>query len=129
MIDALDKWACTGKNMMLAEIMQAGDDLTAEVKKLRQQNAELTKQRDALASAAADRWIDPNDKTQSMYLPQIGEKVLFCGGGKIYYGHHTGGSFTTGHGVTQKWFNTWKCHWMPLQALPDITANKTGGAA
>ena len=31
-------------------------------------------------------WINPNDKTQKQYLPWIGEKVLFCHGGKVYYG-------------------------------------------
>lgn len=58
------------------------------------------------------KWIDPNDKTQEQYLPWIGEKVLFCFGGKTYYGHHTGGSFQTGQGATAKNFNTWRCKWM-----------------
>ena len=71
-------------------------------------------------------WIDPNDKTQSSYLPHIGEPVLFCHQGKTYYGLHTGGSFKTGHGVTAKLFPTWDCMWMPL---PEPADKQKGGAA
>ena len=60
------------------------------------------------------KWIDPNDKTQKQFLPWIGEPVLFCHDGKTYCGEHTGGSFATGQGITQKLFNTWKCFWMYL---------------
>ena len=72
----------------------------------------------------AVKWIDPNDKTQSRYLPHIGEPVLFCHQGKTYYGLHTGGSFKTGHGVTAKLFPTWDCMWMPL---PEPADKQKGG--
>ena len=57
-------------------------------------------------------WINPNDKTQKQYLPWIGEKVLFCHGGKVYYGRHTGGSFQSFS--PPRFFNTWECCWMPV---------------
>lgn len=57
-------------------------------------------------------WIDPNDKTQKQYLPNIGEPVLFCHRGVTYYGKHTGGSFQSGMGFAAKNFNTWQCRWM-----------------
>lgn len=79
----------------------------------------------ALNSLPAAKWIDPNDKTQSRYLPHIGEPVLFCHQGKTYYGLHTGGSFKTGHGVTAKLFGTWDCFWMPL---PEPVGAEKGGA-
>ena len=79
----------------------------------------------ALNSPPAAKWIDPNDKTQSRYLPHIGEPVLFCHQGKTYYGLHTGGSFKTGHGVTAKLFGTWDCFWMPL---PEPVGAEKGGA-
>ena len=54
------------------------------------------------------KWINPNDKTQKQFLPWIGERVLFCHGGKVYLGKHTGGSFKSG-----RWyFDTWQCRWM-----------------
>ena len=62
------------------------------------------------------QWIDPNDKSQQQYLPHIGEKVLFCCDGEVYYGHHTGGAFQKGHGVTTSLFPTWDCMWMYLPA-------------
>jgi len=68
-------------------------------------------------------WIDPNDKTQAQFLPHIGEPVLFCHGGKTYYGRHTGGSFQYGAGVTKRDFNTWECHWMPIPAAHGIKGN------
>lgn len=70
------------------------------------------------------KWIDPNDKTQEQHLPWIGEPVLFCADGVTYYGKHTGGSFTTGQGVTQKSFDTWSCYWMyppkPVKVSKDV---------
>lgn len=65
-------------------------------------------------------WIDPNDKTQAQFLPHIGEPVLFCHGGKTYYGHHNGGSFQYGYGVTKRHYNTWECRWMYLPAAHGI---------
>jgi hypothetical protein len=65
-------------------------------------------------------WIDPNDKTQERFLPNIGEPVLFCHSGSTYFGKHTGGSFKFGAGVTSRHFNTWECHWMPLPASHGI---------
>ena len=72
-------------------------------------------------------WIDPNDKNQQQYLPWIGQRVLFRCDGNTYYGHHTGGSFVTGQGVSAKHFPTWGCHWMypPRAAI----AKATGEAA
>jgi hypothetical protein len=68
-------------------------------------------------------WINPNDKTQAQYLPHIGEPCLFAPSGehagRVYYGHHTGGSFRTGQGVTARSFCTWKCHWMPIPQAPE----------
>lgn len=55
-------------------------------------------------------WINPNDKTQQQYLPHIGEQVLFCHGGKTYFGKHNGGSFQSF--TPPKFFNTWECRWM-----------------
>lgn len=68
------------------------------------------------------QWIDPNDKTQKKYLPHIGEKCIFAHGGKTYYGHHTGGSFQCGVGVTAKHFGTWDCVWMPMPEAPNAKA-------
>lgn len=65
-------------------------------------------------------WIDPNDKTKAQFLPHIGEPVLFCHGGKTYYGHHNGGSFQYGYGVTKRHYNTWECRWMYLPAAHGI---------
>jgi len=73
------------------------------------------------------KWIDPNDKSQKQYLPHIGEKVLFCCDGEVYYGHHTGGAFQKGYGVTKSLFPTWDCMWMPLPAAAvatDLEKNK-----
>lgn len=65
-------------------------------------------------------WIDPNDKTQKQYLPNIGEPVLFCHEGKTYYGKHNGGSFQY-RGIFQpQYFSTWECRWMPIPAAHGI---------
>jgi hypothetical protein len=64
--------------------------------------------------APVQAWINPNDKNQHKFLPEIGDKVLFCNSGRVYYGHHTGGGFRTGQGVATKYFGTWDCHWMPI---------------
>jgi len=61
---------------------------------------------------AQRQWVDPNKKSQKQFLPHIGEPVLFCHDGVTYFGKHTGGSFTTGQGITTRNFNTWECHWM-----------------
>ena len=63
-------------------------------------------------------WINPNDKTQSRYLPDIGEPCLFAHDDSVYYGYHTGGAFRTGHGCTAKLFGTWDCYWMPIPNAP-----------
>ena len=65
------------------------------------------------------KWIDPNDKTQEKFLPWIGEKCLFAHDGKVFYGHHTGGSFVTGYGVTRRYFDTWRCVWMQIPEAPN----------
>jgi hypothetical protein len=62
--------------------------------------------------AAQRQWVDPNEKSQKQFLPHIGEPVLFCHDGVTYFGKHTGGSFTTGQGITTRNFNTWECQWM-----------------
>jgi hypothetical protein len=56
-------------------------------------------------------WINPNDKTQGRYLPDIGEPVLFCHDGKTYYGKHTGGCFKAST-PPFRIFDTWECRWM-----------------
>jgi hypothetical protein len=61
-------------------------------------------------------WNDPNDKTQAKYLPWIGEKCLFTFGGKVFYGHHTGGSFQSFS--PPKLFPTWECLWQELPTAP-----------
>jgi hypothetical protein len=73
----------------------------------------LTQQRKPL-------WIDPNDKTQAQFLPNIGEPILFCHEGKTYYGQHNGGSFQYGYGVTKRYYNTWECRWMRFPAAHGI---------
>jgi hypothetical protein len=72
-------------------------------------------------AAPVQGWMNPNDKTQRKFLPDIGDKVLFCNGGRVYYGHHTGGGFRTGQGVATKYFGTWDCHWMPIPPAHGIT--------
>ena len=71
------------------------------------------------------KWIDPNDKTQKQYLPYIGERVLFCHKGHVYFGKHTGGSFQSGHGATAMDFMTWDCRWMYPPAAHAITKGST----
>jgi hypothetical protein len=65
-------------------------------------------------------WINPNDKTQKKFLPNIGEPILFCHKGNTYYGQHNGGSFQLGYGVTKRYYDTWSCHWMYLPAAHGI---------
>lgn len=80
--------------------------------------AALRAEVERLTAENANRWINPNDKTQRQYLPHIAEKCLFAHGGRTYYGHHTGGSFQSGAGATAKNFGTWECVWMPLPPPP-----------
>ena len=75
-------------------------------------------------AAPVQGWMNPNDKTQRKFLPDIGDKVLFCNGGRVYYGHHTGGGFRTGQGAATKYFGTWDCHWMPIPPAHGITLEK-----
>lgn len=86
---------------------------------------------DIVAALAAqpkrDDWIDPNDKSRAQYLPHIGEPCLFCHDGRVYYGKHTGGSFTAGAGFLAQHFDTWKCVWRPMPAAPSALA-ATGAA-
>ena len=83
-------------------------DVSKEQRELAMQYVEELKAEQAEQEPVA-KWIDPNDKSQQQYLPHIGEKVLFCCDGEIYYGHHTGGAFQKGHGVTKSLFPTWDC--------------------
>jgi hypothetical protein len=71
---------------------------------------------DTTPPAAQRQWVNPNEKSQKQFLPHIGEPVLFCHDGVTYFGKHTGGSFTTGQGITTRNFNTWECHWMYPQS-------------
>lgn len=77
------------------------------------------------AQSERDDWIDPNDKSRKQYLPHIGEPCLFCHAGRVYYGKHTGGGFTTGAGFLAKSFNTWACVWRPIPAAPDMSKART----
>lgn len=61
-------------------------------------------------------WINPNDKTQNRWLPNIGERVLFKHAGRVYLGKHTGGSFKAEYPLG-KTFDTWDCQWMYPDAL------------
>jgi hypothetical protein len=72
-------------------------------------------------AAPVQGWINPNDKIQRKFLPDIGDKVFFCNGGRVYYGHHTGGGFRTGQGAATKYFGTWDCYWMPIPPAHGIT--------
>lgn len=76
---------------------------------------------DAVAKDA--EWTNPNDKTQAQFLPHIGEQVLFCHGGKVYLGKHTGGSFKA---MTPPFahFDTWGCLWMYPPKVAAISASK-----
>lgn len=79
--------------------------------------------RELLATApkvAAQPWIDPNDKTQTQFLPHIGEQVLFKIGGRVYTGKHTGGSFKADYPLGRL-FNTWRCLWMYPSALDGLS--------
>lgn len=58
-------------------------------------------------------WIDPNDKAQERFLPNIGETVIFCCRGETYIGTHTGGGFQDAFDE-ENYFNTWSCRWMPI---------------
>lgn len=58
-------------------------------------------------------WIDPNDKAQERFLPNIGEPVIFCCRGETYIGTHTGGGFQDAFDE-ENYFNTWSCRWMPI---------------
>jgi len=61
-------------------------------------------------------WIDPNDKTQAKFLPNIGEPVVFCCRGETYIGTHTGGGFQDVFDE-ENYFNTWSCRWMPISFI------------
>jgi len=61
-------------------------------------------------------WIDPNDKTQEKFLPNIGEPVVFCCRGETYIGTHTGGGFQDAFDE-ENYFNTWSCRWMPISFI------------
>lgn len=78
---------------------------------------QLEAERDEL-KAARGKWIDPNDKTQTRFLPDIGQAILFSHMGKTYIGKHTGGCFKATMPPFQI-FSTWDCHWM---LLPTATA-------
>ncbi|QEL64737.1 hypothetical protein OTERR_12610 [Oryzomicrobium terrae] len=101
-----------------------------EAERIKKANENLSALRAAIGAAPADAvakdagWINPNNKTQARYLPNIGEPVLFCHAGKVYLGKHTGGGFKA---MTPPFgsFVTWDCVWM---YLPDaaIAASREG---
>lgn len=112
------------REKLLCAVQHCYEMLLAE----RDKNAALFQAEDILRGAMADQkhdtakqqtpWIDPNNKAQVKFLPHIGEKCIFAHKGKTYAGHHTGGSFKTGNGVTAKHFDTWDCLWMPWPEAP-----------
>jgi hypothetical protein len=94
-----------------------------EILRLRRFVTDLSAHRDDLL-ASDQKWINPNDKTQERYLPEIGSPVLFAHGNSVYYGFHTGGSFRTGIGVTARDFVTWNCRWMQIPEAPPMEVVK-----
>jgi hypothetical protein len=94
--------------------------LEATQESLREHMAEIKRLKEA-QPAPVQGWINPSDKTQRKFLPDIGDKVLFCNGNRVYYGHHTGGGFRTGQGAATKYFGTWDCYWMPIPLAHVIT--------
>ena len=90
---------------------------------LRSRLVEIAAMRAQTAPSVPDEWMDPNDKTQARYLPHIGEPVLFSHKGRVYYGKHTGGSFTAGAGACAQHFVTWDCMWRPMPAAPGAQEN------
>lgn len=72
-------------------------------------------------------WINPCDKSQDRYLPNIGEPVLFKHEGRVYTGKHTGGSFKADFPLG-KHFDTWNCMWAYPSAL-DYAAPQPAVAA
>jgi len=68
-------------------------------------------------------WIDPNDKTQEKFLPNIGEPVIFCCRGETYIGWHTGGGFQDAFN-SENYFNTWSCRWMPIPFIEAAHSSK-----
>ena len=71
-MDILKKWGCTGNNTMLAEIMQTGDDMGMEIRKLRARVLELEKERDA-AREEVER-LKANHATHTLHLGELWEK-------------------------------------------------------
>ncbi|MFA5386829.1 MAG: hypothetical protein WC322_00320 [Candidatus Paceibacterota bacterium] len=64
-------------------------------------------------------WVNPCDKSQDRYLPNIGEPVLFKHEGRVYTGRHTGGSFKADFPLG-KHFGTWDCLWAYPAALDTL---------
>ena len=87
-------------------------DLSEARRIVEQQRGEIESLKAKLAELAeAGQGVNPNDKTQKQFLPHIGERVLFCHGGKTYYGKHTGGSFISFTNPGKN-YRTWECFWM-----------------
>lgn len=108
------------KNCLTINGEWRGDPAQEEYEQMLATTDSAIAERDALRAEldAPREWINPNDKTQAQYLPHIGEPCLFAHGGRVYYGHHTGGSFRSGHGFAAKSFSTWDCFWMPMPEAP-----------
>jgi hypothetical protein len=77
---------------------------------------------------AVPAWINPCDKSQDRYLPNIGEAVLFKHEGRVYTGKHTGGSFKADFPLG-KHFDTWDCVWVYPSVLDDFAAPQPEAAA
>jgi hypothetical protein len=60
------------------------------------------------------RWIDPNDKTLRVFIPEVGQPVLFRYGNETYFGKRIDEAFQTGYGKHTRYFKVWACKWLPL---------------
>lgn len=91
-------------------------DAAAELRRLHAQASALS-----AAQAGVPAWINPCDKSQERYLPDIGEAVLFKHEGRVYTGKHTGGSFKSDFPLG-KHFDTWDCVWVYPSVLDALAA-------
>ena len=90
--------------------------------------AKLAAQALSAAQAGVPAWINPCDKSQERYLPDIGEAVLFKHEGRVYAGKHTGGSFKSDFPLGKR-FGTWDCVWAYPSALDSAAPQPAVAAA
>jgi hypothetical protein len=81
----------------------------------------LYPQAPAVPAVEQSAWVNPCDKSQERYLPDIGEAVLFKHEGRVYTGRHTGGSFKADFPLG-KHFDTWNCLWTYPSVLDSMPA-------